>query len=538
MNIGPSFDFRDLFVLDLANNHQGSVEHGTRIIREMAAVCRKHNVRAAIKFQFRQLDTFIHPDHRAQSSNKHVHRFLSTEMKREDFQKLYDVVREEGLLAMCTPFDEESVDVITEMGFDILKVASCSSKDWPLLEKIADAGLPVVFSTGGLSIHNIDDVTSFFDHRGVDYAMMYCVAIYPIPRDEFHLDQIDYMINRYPNTTIGWSTHEVPTDLVPVGLAVAKGARMFERHVGVVTDEIKLNAYSSTPEEVDRWIEAWSYAKALCGGPVPRPASTAEKESLDTLRRGVFARREIPAGATVSRDDIFFAMPYQEGGLDSGGWKDGIVTKTALKPNEALMVDQTIVPGNPDWMVIKSAIHDIKATLNEARIVLNSDFQAEFSHHYGIANFREFGATIINCINRDYCKKIIVMVPGQKHPPHFHKRKEETFQVLYGTLKVNIDGHIRTMHAGETALVQPGVWHSFWSDDGCVFEEISTTHYNDDSFYKDKAINKLQRSERKTMVNHWGRFELIDKAINTAQGAGGGNNAAPSAEHVMSHVAE
>ena len=49
-----AFDFRDLFVLDLANNHQGSLEHGLETIRRHAEVLKKHNVRAAIKFQFRE----------------------------------------------------------------------------------------------------------------------------------------------------------------------------------------------------------------------------------------------------------------------------------------------------------------------------------------------------------------------------------------------------------------------------------------------------------------------------------------------------
>ena len=58
----------------------------------------------------------------------------------------------------------------------------------------------------------------------------------------------------------------------------------------------------------------------------------------------------------------------------------------------------------------------------------------------------------------------------------------------------------------------PGVWHSFWTGTGCVFEEVSTTHYNNDSTYKDAKINKLQRHERKTVVDHWGRFQLEDAA--------------------------
>ena len=67
-----NFDFNNLFVLDLANNHQGSVEHGLKIIKECGKVVRKHNIRAAMKFQFRQYDTFIHPDHLEGSDNIHI----------------------------------------------------------------------------------------------------------------------------------------------------------------------------------------------------------------------------------------------------------------------------------------------------------------------------------------------------------------------------------------------------------------------------------------------------------------------------------
>ena len=63
--------------------------------------------------------------------------------------------------AICTPFDEESVIPIVKMGFDVLKVASCSAKDWPLLEEVAKSNLPVIFSTGGLQLCEIDEVVSF-----------------------------------------------------------------------------------------------------------------------------------------------------------------------------------------------------------------------------------------------------------------------------------------------------------------------------------------------------------------------------------------
>jgi N-acetylneuraminate synthase len=210
-------------------------------------------------------------------------------------------------------------------------------------------------------------------------------------------------------------------------------------------------------------------------------------------------------------------MPYTEGQLDSGNWKAGIVAESDVKTDAPVLLSHVKIAHDPDYQILKEVTHEIKAQLNEARIALNSEFEVEYSHHYGISQFREYGAVIINCINREYCKKILVQLPGQKHPMHCHPLKEETFQVLHGDLMINVDGHTRSLVPGDVCLVMPGVWHSFWTNGGCVVEEVSTTHFNSDSVYKDAKINKLQRHERKTVVDHWGRFQLpvrIEAAAN------------------------
>lgn len=508
-----NFDFQDLFVLDLANNHQGDVDHALRIIRECGAVVRRQRVRAAFKFQFRDLDTLVHPTHQRGSANKHIPRFLSTRLTRDQFQVLFDAVRAEGMLTMCTPFDEASVEVIAAMGFDIVKVASCSAKDWPLLEKVASINRPVIFSTGGLQLSNIDGLVSFFDHRGTDYAIMHCVSIYPIPEDAFNLQQIDVLRERYRDRVIGWSTHEPPDQTAPVQIAVAKGARMFERHVGIATETVALNAYSSTPAQLDSWISAYKAAVTMCGVS-DRRTSPVEQESLDSLRRGVYARASIAQGQVIEADQVYFAMPYVTGQIESGAWRAGAVAQADIAVDAPLLTSDVSLPENANDRILKEAIHEVKALLNQARIALNTEFEVDYSHHYGVENFRKYGAVIINVINREYCKKIIVQLPGQKHPAHFHKRKEETFQLLYGDLTVSLEGHLRTLHPGDTLLVQPGVWHSFQTTNGCVFEEVSTTHFNNDSVYKDGAINKMERHERKTVVDHWGRYQLPEKMVN------------------------
>jgi len=43
---------------------------------------------------------------------------------------------------------------------------------------------------------------------------------------------------------------------------------------------------------------------------------------------------------------------------------------------------------------------------------------------------------------------------------------------------------------------------------GAVVEEISSTHFNDDSFYEDPKINRMDRAERKTVLTNWGRHQF------------------------------
>ena len=68
-----------------------------------------------------------------------------------------------------------------------------------------------------------------------------------------------------------------------------------------------------------------------------------------------------------------------------------------------------------------------------------------------------------------------MVLSGQKHPNHYHKVKEETFQLLWGDLQVNLDGTIINIKPGNKLLIERGAWHSFTTNNGAIFEEVSTT---------------------------------------------------------------
>jgi N-acetylneuraminate synthase len=85
--------FEDLFVLEMANNHLGSLERGLKIVAEFAQVVRFNNVRATIKLQFRDVDTFIHRDFVDRKDLRYIKKTLDTRLSDEDLATLVRAIR-------------------------------------------------------------------------------------------------------------------------------------------------------------------------------------------------------------------------------------------------------------------------------------------------------------------------------------------------------------------------------------------------------------------------------------------------------------
>lgn len=493
--------FEDLFIFEMANSHQGSVEHGLDIIGEMSKIARKYNVKAAVKLQYRNLERFVHSDFKERTDVNHIPRFMSTRLEYEQFNQLVLAIKEEGMISMSTPFDEDGVDWCMDHGIDIIKVASCSALDWPLLTKIAQTKKPVIISTGAKTLSDIDKLYNFFTHRGCLFAFLHCIAEYPAPMDNLQLDFIDRMTRRYPDIVVGYSGHEDPDDTVIPMLSIAKGAKILERHVGIPTESTPLNAYSMNPAQADKWVEAAKKAKLICTMKKNNDKYITQKEvdSINSLMRGVYVNKDIKQGDPINQEDIYFAMPCQEKQMSSGEYYVGLVASKDYGKNEPIQEKRKTSAIN----LVRSVVHDAKGMLYEAGIALGKDFEVELSHHYGMQHFRQIGAVIINIINREYCKKLIIVLPGQNHPVHTHKIKEETFQLLYGDLTVNINGKEAALEPGDIQTVLRGEKHSFTSVTGAIFEEVSTTHVKNDSYYEEAKISLLDPIERKTILKKW-----------------------------------
>ena len=495
--------FNNLIILDLANNHFGDLNFAKRIVNSYGKISRKYKLNSTIKFQFRDLPNFIHKDF-IKSKIPYVRRFLDTKMEDNKFLDLFKTIKKNKIKTSCTPFDERSVDKIEKMKFDFIKIASVSALDFNLHERVIKNKIPKIISTGGIKIDDIDKIVSFYSKKNQAFALMHCVSIYPTENHNLNLKFIENLKSRYDDINIGWSTHESPDEFLPAALALSKGASLFEKHIGMESTKYKLNKYSLTPPKFEEWIKNLRKAKEMIGS-YNKEIYQNELKTIDSLSRGVYVKKNIKKGSLLNSSNTYFAFPCQKGQLTSQELKKNTKIKVNKKADLAVKRKEIVLDKNLLLEYkIKSYLHKAKAMLNYNNIKVGENFDMEISHHRGIDNFEKVGCFLFNIVNREYAKKLLVMLPNQKHPSHFHKVKYETFIIISGNLTL-IDGNKKYfLSPGDTVDLKKSGWHEFKSGkNGCIFEEISTTSYKSDSFYKNNKIKNLPRDKRKTYVKNW-----------------------------------
>lgn len=344
--------FENLFVLEIANNHWGSLERGLKIISDHAVVVRYNNVKAAIKLQFRDVDEFIHSEFKGNAELRYVKKTEDTKLSKADFSRMIEEIKNVACIPMATPFDEASVDLCVEFDLPIIKVASSDINDWVLLEKIASTRRPTIVSSGGASEKDLDDLVRFFEKRDIPLALNHCVSLYPSEDGELDLDQIDYLKRRYPSHVIGLSTHEYHDWHSSMLISYAKGARTWERHVDIDYRDVKVSPYCSLPHQCDEWFRAFHKAAEMCGGrsETRRNISRREIEYLDVLVRGAYARRSLEPGYVFTKEaferDFYLAIPLRKGQLSCREVMNGEKLILPIKADDPLTINHIDGPYN------------------------------------------------------------------------------------------------------------------------------------------------------------------------------------------------
>lgn len=481
------------YIFEMANNHQGSVDHAKKIIDDFADLAKRKNINAGIKLQFRNLDTFIHQDYK-NSDLKYVKRFNDTKLSKEQFSEIIDYIHSKGITSVSTPFDNESLPLFNDLGVGVLKIASCSVDDWPLLEEASKINRKIIISTGGATIKHLKKVYKLFKDRGRDFSFLHCIAEYPTPIKNAFLNRIKKLKEEFPDIEIGYSTHESPNERSVSPYTVAMGATIIEKHIGKTTDTIKLNDYSCTVEQMETVIDEIQLFESAAKG------RFTKSKALESLKRGVYFNISLDSGFPIKESDLYYAMPLQEGCLSVADINNIIGKKLnkSLDKHDPVRIED-LVDGERE-KTIKNLKDEFNTILTSAGVTVTDKDDVELSCHFGLEKFYDTGALIISKINRSYCKKIIAMLPNQSHPTHRHLQKEECFELLKGDCILTLNGYDIQLEKGKPILINRKVDHSFKTKNGCVIEEVSTKHIKGDSIYEDLNINKLTVDERKISI--------------------------------------
>jgi sialic acid synthase len=300
-------------IAEIGHNHQGDLEKAKALMRA-AADCGADAVKVQ-KRDNRSLFTRALYDAPYDNENSFgatygEHR-EALELDREGLLVLRELSRELGLVFFSTAFDAPSAELLAELDMPAFKVASGDLRNLPLLRQIASFGKPVVVSTGGATLDDVDRAVATILPLNEQLCVLQCTAAYPVSVEELNLGVITTYRERYPDVVIGLSDHQDGIAMSVV--AHMLGARVIEKHFTLShTWKGTDHAFSLVPEGMRKLIRDLARIPVAIGNGAKRPLAS-EAQPLQKMGKKLVAARPLLAGHVLIAGDLVAKSPADEG---------------------------------------------------------------------------------------------------------------------------------------------------------------------------------------------------------------------------------
>ena len=287
-------------IAEIGNNHQGSLEKAKELFqaaRDAGVDAVKLQKRSNRRLYTRALYESPYDNEQSFGATYGEHR-EALELDADAFRELRDHAAELGLVFFATAFDEESADLLEALDLPAYKIASGDLRNTPLLRHVASFGKPMIVSTGGATLEDVDRAVETIVPLNPAVCLLQCTAAYPAAVEELELGVIETFRARYPELVIGLSDHQ---DGIAMSLvAYMLGARVVEKHFTLShTAKGTDHAFSLMPEGMRKLVRDLERVPAAIGDGVKRPLPT-EAKPLEKMGKKLVAARGLAAGHVLA----------------------------------------------------------------------------------------------------------------------------------------------------------------------------------------------------------------------------------------------
>lgn len=298
-----------LIVAEAGVNHNGDV----RLAHELVDVAAEAGA-DAVKFQtFRATAIAVagapkaeYQKARTGATRSQLEMLQALELDAGAHRELVDHCAKRSITFLSTPYDEDSLRLLLDIGVPAIKVASTDTTNIPFLRLVARGGRPILLSTGMCELAEVAAAVSAVRDEGGSLVLLQCTSEYPAPVAEVNLRAMDTMREAF-QCAVGFSDHTAGIGAAP--WAVAAGACVIEKHFTLSrTLEGPDHAASLEPEELRELVRTVRDVERALGDGVKR-VEASERRNKGMMQKSLVARRPILAGARIRAEDVAIKRP-------------------------------------------------------------------------------------------------------------------------------------------------------------------------------------------------------------------------------------
>ncbi|MDD3312393.1 N-acetylneuraminate synthase family protein [Pseudodesulfovibrio sp.] len=304
---------RTMVIAEAGVNHLGRMDYAEKLIasaKRAGADMIKFQTYKAARLTTRNAPRFWNweGEHDKEGSQYDSYSILDS-FGKEEHRRLKEMCDAHGIEFLSTPFDNEAVDMLVEIGVNGFKIASCDINNIPFLEYVASKGLPILLSTGASSMEDIRRAVEVIHSRGNDQVcVMHCTLCYPTEPKDANLRAVLKLQEAFPDKLIGFSDHTLGT--VVASASVLYGVRAIEKHY----------TFDKTlPDSADHWLslDEADLARLVADvrtleaalGTGGKAVLDCERPARSFARRSLVAARDLPKGSVLEAEDVVCKRP-------------------------------------------------------------------------------------------------------------------------------------------------------------------------------------------------------------------------------------